>query len=91
MARFGRESGAIGFAVYLDLLERYEEEDRLYDVDVLLIYDEKSDAQTLAEAMKTLTAQYDTVRAQQKDPDGVKYRRLVTIKNGKLEDVKTDD
>ncbi len=91
MARFGRESGAIGFAVYLDLLERYEEEDRLYDVDVLLLYDEKTDAQTLAEAMKTLTAKYETVRAQQNGPDGVKYRRLVTIKNGKLEDVKTDD
>ena len=91
MARFGRESGAIGFAVYLDLLERYEEEDRLYDVDVLLLYDENTDTQTLAETMKTLTAQYETVRAQQNGPDGVKYRRLVTIKNGKLEDVKTDD
>ena len=91
MLRFGRSSGAIGFAVYLDLLERYEEEKRPYDVDVLLLYDEKTQAKTLAKAVKALMEKNKTVRVQQKDAVGVKYRQLMTIKNGRLEEIETDD
>ena len=48
MQRFGKKSGAIGFAVYIDLLERYGESKRTYDVDVLLFYDENTDMGLLA-------------------------------------------
>ncbi len=91
MLRFGKASGAIGFAVYLDLLERYEEAQRPYDVDVLLLYDEYTDVNTLAGAVKSLTEQNQTVRAQQGDASGVKYKRLATIKNGRLEEIETND
>ena len=91
MLRFGRTSGAIGFAVYLDLLERYEEESKVYDVDVLVLYDDKTDIKTLAEAVKSLTEQNKTVRTQQKDANGVNYRQLMTIKDGKLEEIEAHD
>ena len=91
MLRFGRASGAIGFAVYLDLLERYEEEKRSFDVDILLLYDETTDVKTLAAAVNTLTEQDLIVRAQQGDAAGVKYRQLMTIKNGGLEEIETND
>ena len=91
MQRFGRESGAIGFAVYLDLLERFEEESRAYDVDVLLLYDDKTDVKSLAEAVKAVTEQNKTVRTQQKDAAGVKYRQLMTIRDGRLEEIEAND
>jgi ATP phosphoribosyltransferase regulatory subunit len=108
MQRFGKQSGAIGFAVYVDLLERFGEVKRAYDVDVLLLYDEDTDMETLARSVKTLADQNQTVRALKVDkapdaqplikaqalikaPDSVKCKRLVTIKEGRLEDLETAD
>jgi ATP phosphoribosyltransferase regulatory subunit len=102
MQRFGKQSGAIGFAVYVDLLERFGEVKRAYDVDVLLLYDEDTDMETLARSVKTLADQNQTVRALKVDkapdaqpliqaPDSFKCKRLVTIKEGRLEDLETAD
>lgn len=40
MRKMKRQAGAIGFAVYLDILEQYSPVQTDYDVDTLLIYDE---------------------------------------------------
>ncbi len=40
MTKMGRKSGAIGFAIYLNLLERLFVSGKEYDADVLLCYDE---------------------------------------------------
>jgi ATP phosphoribosyltransferase regulatory subunit len=96
MLRFGKKSGAIGFAVYLDLLERFEEVKRAYDVDVLVLYDAHTDTQLLARTVKALTDKNQSVRAQtltkalDEAPDTVKYRRLVTIENGRLQGFEND-
>ena len=37
MERFGKKTGAIGFAVYLDRLERFGKDDSEFDVDYMLI------------------------------------------------------
>ena len=96
MQRFGKTSGAIGFAVYIDLLERFEEEKRAYDVDVLLLYDDRTDMGMLAQTVKILTDKNESVRALKGDkapeaPDSVKYRRLAAIKNGRLVDIEAND
>ncbi|NLA87617.1 MAG: hypothetical protein GX847_10155 [Clostridiales bacterium] len=93
MQRFGKKSGAIGFAVYIDLLERFGEEEKAYDVDVLLLYDENTDMEALARAVKSLRDDSQSVRALQgvKAPDSIKYKRLVTIKNGRPEEIATND
>lgn len=96
MQRFGKKSGAIGFAVYIDLLERYGEVKRAYDVDVLLLYDGQTDMELLAQTVKTLTDKNESVRALKIDtisaaPDSVKAGRLVILKDGRLEDIEADD
>ena len=64
MARMGRNTGAIGFAVYLDLLENLRENKREYDIDLLVLYDDDTDPALLAktvqkemEAGKSVSAQ----------------------------------
>ena len=37
MKKMGRKSGAIGFAVYLDMLERLNETEKIYDVDTVIL------------------------------------------------------
>lgn len=90
MLRFGKKSGAIGFAVYLDLLERFEEESRPYDVDVLLLYDAQTDSKALAHAVWELS-QHHSVRAYQGEPTNIKYRQLMTLKDGKVEALESND
>ena len=41
MRRMGRHACAIGFAVYLDEIERLFDRGSSYDVDCVLLYDEK--------------------------------------------------
>ena len=52
MARMGRKTGAIGFAVYLDLLENLRENKREHDIDLLVLYDDDTDPALLAGTVK---------------------------------------
>jgi ATP phosphoribosyltransferase regulatory subunit len=90
MRQFGKKTGAIGFAVYIDLLERFEEEKRPYDVDVLLLYDASTDTTLLADAVQALARRH-SVRAYQGEPAAIKYRQLMTLKNGRLETLESHD
>ena len=76
MQRMGRESRAVGFAIYMDLLERLGGEGREYDVDTLLLYDGRADVPALTRAVERL-ARAGSVLAQRAIPDRLKYRRLV--------------
>ena len=60
MRRMGRKSGAIGFAVYLDTLERLNLTAKKFDVDCVLLYDENTSASDLAAAVNTLVAEEKT-------------------------------
>jgi len=77
MSKMGKKTGAIGFAVYLDFLERFMEETKEYDTDILLLY---NDTDNLAEVLKTvdtLTSQGSRVLAETSVPDGLKYKTLL--------------
>lgn len=78
MQRMGRESRAVGFAIYMDLLERLGGEGREYDVDTLLLYDAKADVTALARAVDVLS-KTGSVLAQRAIPDRLKYRRLMRL------------
>ncbi len=77
MKKLGRKSHAIGFAVYLDLLERWNEAGE-YDVDTVLLYDPTDAPAAVATAVRKLS-QNGTVTAVTKAPD-LKYKRLLTLK-----------
>jgi ATP phosphoribosyltransferase regulatory subunit len=91
MQKMGRAARAIGFAVYLDLLERYNTAACGYDADILLLYDESTDAVALTKAVKMLGDSGKTVRAQRRIPEGFRYRQLLTMKDRGLEILETND
>jgi len=81
LARMGKKADAIGFAVYLDMLERMNDQAKKYDVDTVLVYEEGADAAVLAKNIKMLTDIGTTVLAVKQIPD-LKYRQLLKF-NGK--------
>ncbi len=52
MTKLGKKSGAVGFAVYLDRLERLDTEKKEFDTDILLTYGEGDPASACAVAEK---------------------------------------
>ena len=80
MKKMGKKSGAIGFAVYLDALERLSAETKQYDVDTLLLYDADADPADVFRAVEKLSADGATVLAERATPEKLKYRRLLRLK-----------
>ena len=73
---------AVGFAVYLNLLERFEAENS-FDVDILLIYNEKDNVKDVLNLVSKLSADGKTVSAQTQIPEKLTYSQLL-----KFSDVK---
>ncbi|MBR2465388.1 MAG: ATP phosphoribosyltransferase regulatory subunit [Clostridia bacterium] len=79
MQRMGKSSGAVGFAIYLDLLEGYSDGAGDYDVDVLLLYDEKCDTGAVLSRVNELVGEGLSVSAQKAVPEGIRFRRTERI------------
>ena len=75
MRKLGRNSGAIGFAVYLDVLERMDSADE-YDFDYALIAGDASPAE-LIRAVENLSADGSTVAVYKALPDGIRCRKVI--------------
>ena len=82
MRRMGRKSKAVGFAIYLDLLEDLEKATNDADVDVLLIYDEKNTAESIIEAKRNLVADGKSVMTAKNVPNGLRYKELFDMRKG---------
>ncbi|MBE6690864.1 MAG: hypothetical protein E7590_06225 [Ruminococcaceae bacterium] len=82
MNKMGKRSGAIGFAVYLDLLERLYESDRTYDVDVLLLYEQSVALEQLLAAAKSIEEGGESVMVCKSDAGTLRYKRLVKLTAG---------
>ena len=87
MEKMGKSSGAIGFAINLSLLEDYETNVGSYDTDVLLLYDSSASPAALMEAVQELVEQGNTVQAQQRIPEKLKYRRLLEFDGERVKEV----
>ena len=79
MQKLERRSGAIGFALYLDLLEQLPTENSGWDVDVLLVYDAATPKKAVMEAVSRLTWEGKTVSAQKNIPQKLRYRQLLRL------------
>ena len=85
MQKLERRSGAIGFALYLDLLEQLPTEKSGYDVDVLLLYEAETEKTMIAKAVSQLIAEGKTVSAQKNVPQKLRYRQLMRLsKEGRV-------
>lgn len=91
MDKMGRNSGAIGFAIYMDLIEDYDTSLEGYDVDVLLLYSKTDSPEALFEAVQDLIGQGLTVQTQRKIPAKLRYRKLMKFENGTLRDASPEE
>ena len=85
MQKMGRKSKAIGFAVYLDLLERLTANRNEFDAQAVLLYDDNTDLSTLAKAVQTIENVEQSVTVLKKLPEKFTYKQLYKITDGEVE------
>ena len=76
--RLGRNARAIGFAIYVDLLQG---EETSLDVDTLILHDGKADTETLIAAAEE-AAKTGTVLVSRQIPAGRGYKTLIRYEKG---------
>ncbi len=79
LQKMKRKSGAIGFAVYLDSLERLYDTTKEYDVDTVIVYDNDSDLSALCKKVNELNNKNISVFACKSIPRELKYKNVITI------------
>ena len=79
MHKMRRSARAIGFAVYLDQLDRFSGETETVDTDTVLLYDDSASTAALLRAVQSLSAKGERVTAQRSVPEKLRYRRLAKL------------
>lgn len=79
MQKMKRKSGAIGFAIYLDMLERLDDSYDEYDVDIILVYSDSNNVKEINNAVSKFTNKGFRVLACKTAPKNLKYKTLVNI------------
>lgn len=79
LEKMKRKSGAIGFAVYLDALDRLVEVKKEYDVDIVILYDNTTDLAILNNKVQDIQNNGRSVFACKVIPNELKYRELVKL------------
>lgn len=77
--RMGKDAGAIGFALYLDLLKQLPGRENAYDADVLVSYRPQTPAEAVMTEARRLRAQGLTVKVQPEFDCRGRYRRTVCL------------
>ena len=77
MRRMGKHSGAIGFAVYMDPLERMLQAGSEYDVDTVLLYSDGDDMKNVLEKADSLRSGNRSVMTLREIPSDLRYRDIV--------------
>ena len=80
MAKMGKRGRAIGFAVYLDLLDSLQRNTQSYDVDTLVLYDETTGLRQLAEQVRNIASFGRSVRAEREKPAALRWRRIIDLR-----------
>lgn len=80
--KMGKDAKAVGFAVYLDILERLEQKGDGYDVDGLLLYDETVSVSEVFQKANELIASGKTVMVQKEEPEHLCYREKIVMGKG---------
>ncbi len=79
LQKMKRKSGAIGFAVYLDSLERLCDASKEYDVDTVILYDNGSDLPKLCRKVNELNNKNISIFVCKSIPKELKYKNVITI------------
>lgn len=89
--RLGKSCGAIGFAVYLDRLERLEDHSPRYDVDIVLLYEEGTSVEKILETQNVWIQEGKRVITASACDPSLRYRQLIKLTNGGIEILETND
>ncbi len=79
LKRMGKNSGAIGFAIYPDEFDRMFKVSKEYDVDVVIVYTDKSDKMLVIKKAQEFVKQGKTVTALKSVPASLIYREKIEI------------
>lgn len=79
MRKMGRTSDAVGFAVYMDMLERLDTSKKAYDVDVILLYDAGDDLNNVRNRAEVMIQSGSSVMVQRTVPENIRYRKLMKM------------
>ncbi len=90
MKKMNKKSRAIGFAVYPDLLERFDDDAKEYDIDTVILYDDNSDLGVLTDAIKMMTDSGKSASAQREIPKKLKYKQLLRLNERGLEELENN-
>lgn len=83
MKKMQRKSGAVGFAVYLDLLDRLLSDANCFDVDTVILYDKDASADLIRNTAKKYGKE-GSVTVQRALPEKFRYKKLVRICEGEV-------
>ena len=84
MQSMSRKSKAIGFAVYIDMLERFNIKEREFDYAAVLLYSENDGISAVKDAAQRLINEYGCVFTAKKLPEKSTYGKLFELQNGEV-------
>ncbi len=83
MKKMGKTSGAVGFAVYLDALERHGNIKNDYDYDFVILKDDSCDSAQIIKTVESLSENGFSVIVLSEIPKNIRYKSLMKLtKNG---------
>ena len=81
LRRMDRKGSAIGFAVYLGILDQLLHTSEIYDADVLLLYDEDTSLRLVRDTVRQLQCSGRSVSTQRR-PDTGRYGETIDLRGG---------
>ena len=83
MKKMGKSSGAVGFAVYLDALERHGNQKADYDYDFVIIKDDSCNSADIIKTVESLSENGFSVIVLSELPKDIRYKSMMKLtKNG---------
>lgn len=91
MGRMEKKGGALGFAVYLDNLDRLDADEKNYDVDLVFIYDDDDDIQDIYRTLRDYSASGQSVIVEKAVPDKLRYKRMIKLRGKEVVTIEQND
>ena len=79
MKKMGKNAGAVGFAVYLDMLERHNFAEESFDYDYLLIRGKSTSVQDIINKVEELSKENKSVFVSEEIPLNIRYNKCVDL------------
>ncbi len=85
MKKMRIDSKAIGFAIYLDMLDRFYASNIQYDIDSVILYENDDNIVNLNNAVENLISSGKSVVAVKQIPENTKYKQLLKFNGSGVE------